>query len=89
MSDSVLVFSLPQGYSALVINEDGSEVSVKSNVCSECGGVECGIPASTVLATTIAMLIETDPHFREFLEDASRRMLEGAYVPLTFREDCH
>jgi len=89
MGDPVQLFALEAGHSALVVSSDGCSVSIRSSVCSECGGSECGIPNSTVLVATLAVLIERDPLFREFLVQKSIEIIEGTYLPLAFREDVH
>lgn len=89
MSDSPQMFTLEDGSSALILSRDGSSCSVRSALCPDCAGSECGIPESLTLVTTMAMLIDHDPRFRSWLADQARDMVQGTYLPLSFRKDLH
>ena len=82
-------FLLEDGDSALILSADGKKISVRTSICPDCGGGECGIPESSKLIAALAVIIETDPHFRRWLADTTLRIVEGTYLPLSFREDVH
>jgi hypothetical protein len=83
------VFLLEDGDSALVLSADGSEISVRTSICPQCSGTECGIPESSQLVAALAVIIDSDPHFRSWLASTTREIMAGTYVPLAFREDLH
>jgi hypothetical protein len=52
------VFLLEDGDSALVLSADGTRISVRTSICPECKGAECGIPESSQLVAALAVIIE-------------------------------